>query len=106
MVPGARLELAQAFAHHPLKMACLPVPPSGHTYSVSGRPGPLARSAGATTGNLALLCLRGNGNLFAGHTALLLGSRRFAGRLGLHPGARKVCCGAFLRHDLTGGRGC
>ena len=32
VVPGARLELAQAFAHHPLKMACLPVPPSGHVF--------------------------------------------------------------------------
>jgi len=27
VVPKARLELARAVAHHPLKMACLPVPP-------------------------------------------------------------------------------
>ena len=27
VVPRRRLELLQAFAHHPLKMACLPVPP-------------------------------------------------------------------------------
>ena len=27
LVPKARLELARAITHHPLKMACLPVPP-------------------------------------------------------------------------------
>ena len=27
MVPKARIELARAVAHHPLKMACLPIPP-------------------------------------------------------------------------------
>jgi hypothetical protein len=27
LVPKARLELARAIAHHPLKMACLPIPP-------------------------------------------------------------------------------
>ena len=27
VVPKARLELARAITHHPLKMACLPVPP-------------------------------------------------------------------------------
>ena len=27
MVPRARFELARANAHHPLKMACLPIPP-------------------------------------------------------------------------------
>ena len=30
MVPRRRFELLQAFAHHPLKMACLPVPPPRH----------------------------------------------------------------------------
>jgi hypothetical protein len=27
MVPRGRFELPRAFAHHPLKMACLPIPP-------------------------------------------------------------------------------
>ena len=31
LVPKARLELARAIAHHPLKMACLPVPPLRQT---------------------------------------------------------------------------
>ena len=30
MVPRGRFELPRAFAHHPLKMACLPIPPPRH----------------------------------------------------------------------------
>ena len=36
-VPGARLELAYPFERHPLKVVCLPVPPSGQIHvSVGG----------------------------------------------------------------------
>ena len=36
-MPGARLELACPFGRHPLKMVCLPVPPSGQkNVSVGG----------------------------------------------------------------------
>ncbi len=37
MVPGARLELAWADAHHPLKMACLPIPPPRRFSGRGGR---------------------------------------------------------------------
>jgi hypothetical protein len=30
MVPRTRVELAQAYAHYPLKVACLPISPPGH----------------------------------------------------------------------------
>lgn len=30
MVPGARFELARVNTHYPLKIACLPVPPTRH----------------------------------------------------------------------------
>ena len=30
LVPRRRLELLRAYAHHPLKMACLPIPPPRH----------------------------------------------------------------------------
>ncbi len=30
MVPRRRFELLRAYAHHPLKMACLPIPPPRH----------------------------------------------------------------------------
>ena len=42
IMPGAGLEPAQAFAHYPLKVACLPVPPSRHKKIIlysTGSPG-------------------------------------------------------------------
>ena len=35
-VPRRRFELLRAFAHHPLKMACLPIPPPRHLAGVGG----------------------------------------------------------------------
>ena len=32
MVPRTRVELAQAYAHYPLKVACLPISPPGHFF--------------------------------------------------------------------------
>jgi len=41
MVPMSRVELLRAYAHHPLKMACLPISPRrlyfGTYYGKSGR---------------------------------------------------------------------
>ena len=49
MVPRRRFELLRAYAHHPLKMACLPIPPPrrssptkppilwGHNFGRGGR---------------------------------------------------------------------
>ena len=36
MVPRRRFELLRAYAHHPLKMACLPIPPPRHLAGVAG----------------------------------------------------------------------
>ena len=36
LVPRRRFELLRAFAHHPLKMACLPIPPPRHLAGVGG----------------------------------------------------------------------
>ena len=36
LVPRRRLELLRAYAHHPLKMACLPIPPPRHMAGVAG----------------------------------------------------------------------
>ena len=35
-MPRRRFELLRAFAHHPLKMACLPIPPPRHLAGVGG----------------------------------------------------------------------